>query len=171
MNWLDLVILIIVGVSAFLGLKIGLIRAGLTALGIFVGSILGGQFSDDIGGLFSGIDSDSAAATVISYAIIIEPKVWGRFIDHLIEIIRDVPISFPDLEKLDNKKQKIYDQISRNTIKPGTGVISLCLSNVDYDAAGAEGVGIVLCMIITTNDSTRIVVPFRKTGRVESAVT
>ncbi len=71
MNWLDLVIIIIVGVSAFIGLKIGAIRAGLTALGIFVGSILGGQLSDDVGRFFSGIDSDSAVATIISYAIII----------------------------------------------------------------------------------------------------
>jgi uncharacterized membrane protein required for colicin V production len=45
MNWLDLVFIGIVGVSAFMGLKIGLIRAGFTALGIFVGSILGGQLS------------------------------------------------------------------------------------------------------------------------------
>ena len=66
MNWLDLVFIGIVGVSAFMGLKIGLIRAGFTALGIFVGSILGGQLSDDIGGLLSGIDSDSAVANVIS---------------------------------------------------------------------------------------------------------
>ena len=71
MNWLDLVILIIVGLSAFMGLKIGVIRASLTALAIFVGSVLGGQLSDDIGGLVSGIDSDSAVATVVSYAIII----------------------------------------------------------------------------------------------------
>lgn len=71
MNWLDLIIVIIVGVSAFMGLRIGLIRAGLTALGVFVGSMLGGQLSDDIGRLFSGIDEGSAVATVISYAIII----------------------------------------------------------------------------------------------------
>jgi len=71
MNWLDIGILIIVGVSAFMGLKIGLIRAGFTALGIFVGSVLGGQLSDDIAGMFSNIDSDSAVATVVSYAITI----------------------------------------------------------------------------------------------------
>ena len=71
MNWLDIVIIVIVGVSAFMGLKIGLIRAALIALAIFVGSILGGQLSDDIGGLFSGVESNSAVATVISYAIII----------------------------------------------------------------------------------------------------
>ena len=71
MNMLDIFLIVIVGVSAFMGLKIGLIRAGFTALGIFVGSVLGGQLSDDIGRLYSGIDSDSAVATVISYAIII----------------------------------------------------------------------------------------------------
>ena len=71
MNWLDLILVIVVGVTAFMGLKIGLVRAGFTALGIFVGSILGGQLSDDIGGLVTGIDSGSAVATVVSYAIII----------------------------------------------------------------------------------------------------
>ena len=71
MNWLDLVLVIVVGVSAVLGLKIGLVRAGFAALGIFVGSILGGQLSDDIGRLFTAIDSDSAVATVVSYVIII----------------------------------------------------------------------------------------------------
>lgn len=71
MNWLDLVFVILIALSAFMGLKIGLIRAGFTALGIFVGSILGGQLSDDIGGIFTGIDSDGAIATVVSYAVII----------------------------------------------------------------------------------------------------
>jgi membrane protein required for colicin V production len=54
-----------------MGLKIGFIRVGFTALGIFVGSILGGQLSDDIDGMFTGIDSDGAIATVVSYAVII----------------------------------------------------------------------------------------------------
>ncbi len=71
MNMLDFVLIIVIAISAFMGLKIGLIRAGFTALGIFVGSVLGGQLSDDIGVRISGIDSDSAVATVISYAIII----------------------------------------------------------------------------------------------------
>ncbi len=38
---------------------------------IFVGSVLGGQLSDDIGGLFGFADSNGAIATVISYALII----------------------------------------------------------------------------------------------------
>ncbi|MBC8280989.1 MAG: CvpA family protein, partial [Chloroflexi bacterium] len=69
--------ILVVGVSAYMGLKIGLIRAGFTAIGVFVGTVLGGQLSDDIGGLFGGIDSDSAAATVISYALIITVCLVG----------------------------------------------------------------------------------------------
>jgi membrane protein required for colicin V production len=71
MNMVDIFLMVIIGISAFMGLKIGLIRAGFAALGVFVGSVLGGQLSDDIGRLYSGIDSDSVVATAISYAIII----------------------------------------------------------------------------------------------------
>ena len=77
MNWLDISLILVVGVSAYMGLKFGLIRAGFTAMGVFVGTVLGGQLSDDIGGLFAGIDSDSAAATVISYALIITVCLVG----------------------------------------------------------------------------------------------
>jgi len=64
MNWLDLVLVIVVGLSAFMGLKIGLIRAAFTALGVLVGSVLGGQFSDDLGAIFAGVTTNSAVATV-----------------------------------------------------------------------------------------------------------
>ncbi len=71
MNWLDLVILLIVGASAAMGLKIGMIRAVLTTLAILVGSVLGVHFSDDVNGLIRGVDLNSVVATVISYAIMI----------------------------------------------------------------------------------------------------
>ena len=56
MNWLDFMILAVVGVSTFMGLKIGVIRAALIATGLFVGGVLGGQLSDDIGGVLSEVD-------------------------------------------------------------------------------------------------------------------
>jgi len=71
MNWLDIALILVVGVSAYMGLKIGLIRAGFTAIGVFVGTILGGQLSDDVGALIAGVNSDGTVASVISYAIII----------------------------------------------------------------------------------------------------
>ena len=71
MNWLDLIFLLIVGVSAVMGLKIGMIRATFTFLAIFVGIILGAQLSDNIAGLLSGVNANSTVALVLSYAIII----------------------------------------------------------------------------------------------------
>ena len=71
MNWLDLVIFIIVGASAAMGLKIGMIRATLTSLAIFVGGILGVGYRDEIGGLLRGVDPDGVISTVISCGLII----------------------------------------------------------------------------------------------------
>jgi hypothetical protein len=97
----------------------------------------------------------------IEPSLLLNSKSWQEFISHLIEIVRDVPVIFPDLASLDKKKQKIYNEISRNPIKPGAGVIAINLSVVDYDALGAKGMGKVWCIIVTTADTTRVVVPFK----------
>jgi hypothetical protein len=110
------------------------------------------------------------AASGIDPNLISKKEVWGRFTEHLVEIIRDVPITFPDLATLDAKKQKIYDEISQNSIKPGAGVVAISLSIVDYDALGAKDVGKVLCIIITAADTTKIVVPFKRPQRGMAAV-
>ena len=75
MNWLDFVILAIVIVGAVTGMRIGLIRAAFTVVGAFVGWLLAGQLSDDIGGLFDASLSNDTYVTVISYAIIIVAAV------------------------------------------------------------------------------------------------
>jgi len=91
--------------------------------------------------------------------IISDNNVWAIFITRLIEIIRDVPLAFPHLSSLNKTKRKIYDQIARNTIKPGTGVISIQISIVDYAALGAKDSGDLMCLVIRTEDTTTIVVP------------
>ena len=95
----------------------------------------------------------------IDDTIISDNNVWAVFVTHLIEIIRDVPLSFPHLSSLNKTKRKIYDQIARNTIKPGTGVISIQISIVDYAALGAKDSGDLMCLVIRTEDTTTIVVP------------
>ncbi len=55
MSWLDLVILLIVGASAVMGLKIGVTCATLASPAMFVGGIHGVQLSGDFGGLFRGM--------------------------------------------------------------------------------------------------------------------
>lgn len=70
MNWFDFVIIAIILVSAFVGMKIGLVWAAITAIGAFVGWLVAGQLSDDLGDLFRDSLSNDTLVTVISYAII-----------------------------------------------------------------------------------------------------
>ena len=71
MNWLDFVIIALLVVGALLGMRIGLIGAAFNAVGIFLGWVLAGQYSDDVGGLFSDSLPNDTLVTVISFAIII----------------------------------------------------------------------------------------------------
>jgi hypothetical protein len=80
----------------------------------------------------------------------------------MIEIIRDVALAFPALSKLKPTSQKIYNEIVQNPVKPGAGVVSIKLSNVNYDALGAKGIGQLPCLLMLLEDSTTIVVPLKQ---------
>jgi len=91
--------------------------------------------------------------------LVSDNHVWAVFVSHLVEIIRDVPISFPDLSSLDKTKRKIYEKIAQNPIKPGAGVVAAQISQVDYGAPGAPGAGRNMCLLIRTADTTTLVIP------------
>ncbi len=44
MNWLDLVVLVIIAISIFIGLKIGIIKAFLSLAGLVIGTFLAGLY-------------------------------------------------------------------------------------------------------------------------------
>ena len=69
MSWLDIVILVILAVAAFSGLKVGVIKVLFTIVGIIVGVILAGRFSDDLAGVLTFIDP--AWAKIAAFAIIL----------------------------------------------------------------------------------------------------
>ena len=71
MNWVDIVILVILFVGGFYGLKSGLIGASLSVIGIVGGVLLAGQLSDDVGELLTESISNDTIVTVVSYAIIL----------------------------------------------------------------------------------------------------
>ena len=71
MNWLDLVIIVIVAAGAYMGMKMGLIGAGIAAVGGLLGWLLAGQLADDLGELIGQSLSGDRWVTVISYVIII----------------------------------------------------------------------------------------------------
>ena len=70
MNWFDFVLLAALALGALYGLRMGLIKAVFITVGVYVGWLLAGQWSDDLGGLFGSVGSDTIV-TVISYAIIV----------------------------------------------------------------------------------------------------
>jgi len=96
---------------------------------------------------FSNIDVDDI--------LVSNNKVWAIFIDNLIEIIRDVSLSFPLLSKLDKTKQRIYDQISKNSIKTGSGVIAIKICLKKYPAP----TGKIMCLAVNTEDTTTLFIP------------
>jgi len=70
MNWLDIVILVILAVTAFTGLKRGLIKSALSLVGLIIGVILAGRLYSLVAGLLPFIENESVANGV-AFAIIL----------------------------------------------------------------------------------------------------
>lgn len=66
MNWLDIVIIIIIAVPTFIGLKAGIVKALFIIAGGIIGIVLAGRFSDQLGAVFS----DEGWAKVVAFAVI-----------------------------------------------------------------------------------------------------
>ncbi len=70
MNWLDIIILVIVVVSVFLGLRIGIIKAALSLAGVIVGVILAGRYYVPLAEQLTFISQEDVAEGV-AFAIIL----------------------------------------------------------------------------------------------------
>ena len=70
MNWLDIVIIVLLAVPTFIGLKAGIIKALFTVAGVIVGVVLAGRFSDSLAGVLTFI-SDPGIAKAVAFAIIL----------------------------------------------------------------------------------------------------
>ena len=69
MNWVDAIIIIVALISAYIGYKQGLIRTVFSFIGLIVGVVLAGQWSDSLANLLS---SDRAQwAYIVAFAIIL----------------------------------------------------------------------------------------------------
>ncbi|MFC1897287.1 CvpA family protein [Chloroflexota bacterium] len=70
MNWLDIVIIVVLVISTFLGLKTGIIKAVLSLAGLIVGVILAGYYYVLLAEQLSFISQDGVAE-VVAFAIIL----------------------------------------------------------------------------------------------------
>ncbi len=71
MNWLDIVILVVIAISAFIGLRIGLIKAVLSLAGLIVGVILAGHYYVPLSEQLSDIIPQANVAEIVAFAIIL----------------------------------------------------------------------------------------------------
>ena len=85
MNWLDIVILITILVGVWRGVKTGIIGAAIMAVGGLVGWMVAGRVSDDIGGIFDSLASDTIVTTA-SYVIIIAAAILASI--YIAKIVR-----------------------------------------------------------------------------------
>ncbi len=70
MNWLDIVIIVVIAISAFGGLKNGLIKAILSLAGLIVGVVLAGRYYTPLSEQLTFIPQDNIAR-IVAFAIIL----------------------------------------------------------------------------------------------------
>jgi len=71
MSWLDLVVVVVLAVGAFLGLRIGVIKAVLSLAGVIVGVVLAGQYYAGLADVLPFFSETSSAAKIVAFAIIL----------------------------------------------------------------------------------------------------
>lgn len=70
MYWLDIVIIVLVAISTFIGLRIGIIKAVLSLVGVIVGVLLAGRFYSALAGGLTFIPQETLAK-IVAFAIIL----------------------------------------------------------------------------------------------------
>jgi membrane protein required for colicin V production len=69
-NWLDIIIIVAIAISTFIGLRIGIIKAALSLAGLIVGVILAGRYYAPLSTQLAFIPQESIAK-VVAFAIIL----------------------------------------------------------------------------------------------------
>jgi hypothetical protein len=86
-------------------------------------------------------------------------NMWAHILIHIIEIIRDVPLQFPPITKLDRTKQQIYNRIAKNPIKLGAGIIMMKITKIDYSKFGVPNTGELVSLHLKSEDTTNLIIP------------
>lgn len=70
MNWLDIVILVLIVIPAFIGLKVGIIKIVLSLAGVIIGVVLAGRYYIALAGQLTFISQPSLAG-IAAFGIIL----------------------------------------------------------------------------------------------------
>jgi len=85
MNWLDIVIIVVVGIATFVGLRKGIIRMVLTVVGLVVGIILAGRYYASFSEYLTLISSPNWAKVAAFAIIFIGVMVLAALLSRLLE--------------------------------------------------------------------------------------
>lgn len=85
MNWLDIVIVVVVGVTAFIGLRKGIIKMALTLAGLIVGIIVAGRYYNSFSQYLSFISSPTWAQVVAFIIIFVGIMITAALLARLLE--------------------------------------------------------------------------------------
>ncbi len=70
MSWLDIALIVVIGIAAFMGLRIGIIKAVLTLAGVILGVILAGRFYVALAERLTFIPQETLAR-LVAFAVIL----------------------------------------------------------------------------------------------------
>lgn len=91
MSWLDIAIIVVIGITAFVGLKNGIIKTVLTLAGVIVGVILAGRFYVALADRLTFIPQETlarlAAFAIILVAVILIASIIAGVLKWLASIV------------------------------------------------------------------------------------
>jgi uncharacterized membrane protein required for colicin V production len=70
MNWLDIVLIVLLFIPTFMGLRQGLIKAALSLAGLIVGVVLAGRLYPSVSGLFTFTNNENIA-NILGFVLIL----------------------------------------------------------------------------------------------------
>jgi len=90
MNWLDIVILVVLVIPTFIGLKQGIIKAALSLAGLIIGVVLASNFYKPLAGIMGFIPNENVANVVafvlILVLVIVIATVLARFLKFIASV-------------------------------------------------------------------------------------
>ena len=79
MNWLDILLIVLLVIPAFIGLRQGLIKAVLSLVGLIIGVVLAGHFYQPVSHIFGFINNEKAAY-ILAFILILALVMLAAFL-------------------------------------------------------------------------------------------
>ena len=90
MNWLDIVIIVALVVPAFVGLKLGIIKAVLSLVGLIIGVVLASNFYQPLARIMGFIPNENIANVVAFILILVVVIVIATLLARMLKFIASV---------------------------------------------------------------------------------